>query len=121
MGLRRAGRGLKRFLETVRFILAEFEPKPSHGDPIWGQSNGLGRTTCVGIWYHGAMDLRAQIIDMGAQNHVVGNPHLRFEYPNLRCWQFGRPYYCFGDLNLRFGRTHLGLGNLDAQIVDLST
>ncbi len=34
MGSRRAGRGLKRFLEAVGFILAEFEPKPSHGDPI---------------------------------------------------------------------------------------
>ena len=34
MGSRRAGRGLKRFLEAVGFILAEFEPKRSHGDPI---------------------------------------------------------------------------------------
>ena len=30
MGSRRAGRGLKRFLEAVGFILAEFELKPSH-------------------------------------------------------------------------------------------
>jgi hypothetical protein len=29
-----AGNGLKRFLEAVGFILAEFEPKPSHVDPI---------------------------------------------------------------------------------------
>ena len=34
MGSRRAGRGLKRFLEAVGFILAEFEPKRSHGGPI---------------------------------------------------------------------------------------
>ena len=30
----RAGRGFKRFLEAVGFILAEFELKRSHGDPI---------------------------------------------------------------------------------------
>ena len=36
VGSQRAGRGLKRFLEAVRFILAEFEPEPSHGDPIRG-------------------------------------------------------------------------------------
>ena len=29
MGSQRAGRGLKSFLEALRFILAEFEPKPS--------------------------------------------------------------------------------------------
>ncbi len=34
MGSRRAGRGFKRFLEAVGFILAEFELKRSHGDPI---------------------------------------------------------------------------------------
>ncbi len=34
MGSRRAGRGLERFLEAVGFILAEFELKRSHGDPI---------------------------------------------------------------------------------------
>ncbi len=34
MGSRRAGRGLKRSLEAVGFILAEFELKRSHGDPI---------------------------------------------------------------------------------------
>ena len=34
MGSRRTWRGLKRFLEAVGFILAEFEPKRSHGDPI---------------------------------------------------------------------------------------
>ena len=50
MGSRRAGRGLKRFLEAVGFILAEFEPKPSHGDPIRDQNYGLGRMTCVGIY-----------------------------------------------------------------------
>ena len=33
-GSRRAGRGLKMFLEAVGFILAKFEPKRSHGDPI---------------------------------------------------------------------------------------
>ncbi len=32
MGSRRAGRGSKRFLEAVGFILAEFELKPSHRD-----------------------------------------------------------------------------------------
>ena len=31
---RRAGRGLKRSLEAVGFVLAEFRPKRSHGDPI---------------------------------------------------------------------------------------
>ncbi len=45
MGSRMAGRGLKRFLEAIGFILAEFEPKPSHGDPMML----LGRMTCVGI------------------------------------------------------------------------
>ncbi len=42
MGSRRAGRGLKRFLEAVGFILAEFGPKPMHGDPIRGRNRGLG-------------------------------------------------------------------------------
>ncbi len=37
-GSQRAGRGLKRFLEAVGFILAEFELKPSHGDPILGRN-----------------------------------------------------------------------------------
>ena len=31
---RRTGRGLKRSLEAVGFVLAEFQPKRSHGDPI---------------------------------------------------------------------------------------
>ena len=31
---RRARRGLKRSLEAVGFVLAEFQPKRSHGDPI---------------------------------------------------------------------------------------
>ncbi len=34
MGSRRAGRGLKGFPEAVGFILAEFQPKRCHGDPI---------------------------------------------------------------------------------------
>ena len=42
MGSRRAGRGFKRFLEAVGFILAKFEPKRSHGDPIRDQNYGLG-------------------------------------------------------------------------------
>ncbi len=52
MGSRRAGRGLKRSLEAVGFILAEFELKPSHGDPIRGQIKTVvwGRMTCVGIY-----------------------------------------------------------------------
>ncbi len=33
-GSRKAGRGFKRFLEAVGFILAEFELKRNHGDPI---------------------------------------------------------------------------------------
>ena len=33
-GSRRAGRGLKRSLEAVGFVPAEFQPKRSHGDPI---------------------------------------------------------------------------------------
>ncbi len=41
-GSRRAGRGFKRFLEAVGFILAEFEPKRSHGDPVRCQNCGLG-------------------------------------------------------------------------------
>ncbi len=48
-----AGRGLKRFLEAVGFVLAEFEPKPSHGDPVRGQNCGLG--TYDMSWYHGSM------------------------------------------------------------------
>ncbi len=47
MGSRRAGKDLKIFLEALRFILTEFEPKPSHGDPIRGQNCGLGDMTCV--------------------------------------------------------------------------
>ncbi len=42
MGSRRAGRGLKRFLEAVGFILAKFERKASHGDPIYDQNYGFG-------------------------------------------------------------------------------
>ncbi len=42
MGSRGAGRGFKRFLEAVGFILAKFEPKRSHGDPIRDQNYGLG-------------------------------------------------------------------------------
>ena len=42
MGSWGAGMGLKRFLEAVGFILAEFGPKPSHGDPIRDQNYGLG-------------------------------------------------------------------------------
>ncbi len=42
MGSRGAGRGLKRFLEAVGFILAKFELKPSHGDPIRDQKYGFG-------------------------------------------------------------------------------
>ncbi len=34
MNPKRAGRGLKRSLEAVGFVLAEFQPKRSHGDPI---------------------------------------------------------------------------------------
>ena len=34
MGPRRAGSGLKRFLGAVGFVLAELQPKRSHGDPI---------------------------------------------------------------------------------------
>ncbi len=44
MGSRRAGRGFKRFLEGVGFILAEFEVKRSHGDHIRG--NFYGFWTC---------------------------------------------------------------------------
>ncbi len=42
MGSRRAGKGFKRFLEAVGFILAKFEAKPSHGDPIRDQNYGFG-------------------------------------------------------------------------------
>ena len=42
MGSWRAGRGFKRFLEAVGFILAKFEPKRSHGDPIRDQNYGFG-------------------------------------------------------------------------------
>ncbi len=41
-GSRRGGRGFKRFLEAVGFVLAKFEPKPSHGDPIRDQKYGFG-------------------------------------------------------------------------------
>ncbi len=30
------------FLEAVGFILAKFEPEPSHGDPIRDQNYGFG-------------------------------------------------------------------------------
>ncbi len=54
-GSRRARRGLKWFPEAVGFILAEFEPKPSHGDPIRGQNCGFGTSDmCWNIEYmHG--------------------------------------------------------------------
>ncbi len=42
MGSRTGGRGFKRFLEAVGSILAKFEPKPSHGDPIRDQNCGVG-------------------------------------------------------------------------------
>ncbi len=42
MGSRRAGRGLKRLLEAVGFVLAKFELKPRHGDPIRDQKYGFG-------------------------------------------------------------------------------
>ena len=42
MGSRGAGRGFKRFLEAVGFILAKFEPKRSHEDPIRDQNYGFG-------------------------------------------------------------------------------
>ncbi len=32
----------KRFLEAVGFILAKFEPKRSHGDPVRGRNCGFG-------------------------------------------------------------------------------
>ena len=41
MGSWRAGRGLKRFLEDVGFVLAEFELKRSHGDPIRDNFDGF--------------------------------------------------------------------------------
>ena len=41
MGSRRGGRGFKRFLEAVGFILAKFEPERSHGDPIRDQNYGF--------------------------------------------------------------------------------
>ena len=41
-GSRRAGRFFKRFLEAVGFILAEFGPERSHGDPIRDQKYGFG-------------------------------------------------------------------------------
>jgi len=44
MGSRRGGRGFKRFLEAVGFVLAEFELKRSHGDPIRESFYGFG--TC---------------------------------------------------------------------------
>ncbi len=42
MGSRRGGRGFNRFLEAVGSILSEFEPEPSHGDPIRDQNYGFG-------------------------------------------------------------------------------
>ena len=53
MGSRGAGRGLKRFLEAVGFILAEFGPKPSHGDPIRDQNYGFGTSAWHGLARHG--------------------------------------------------------------------
>ncbi len=38
----KAGRGLKRSLEAIEFILAKFEPKRSHGDPVRGRNCDLG-------------------------------------------------------------------------------
>ena len=53
-GSRRAGRRLKRFLEAVGFILAKFEPKPSHGDPIRDQNYGFGMyDMCWNIYIYG--------------------------------------------------------------------
>ena len=53
-GSRGAGRGLKRFLEAVGSILAEFEPKRSHGDPIRDQKYGFGTyDMCWNIYIYG--------------------------------------------------------------------
>ena len=41
-GPRRPGSGLKRRLVSVGFILTEFEPERSHGDPFRDQNCGLG-------------------------------------------------------------------------------
>ncbi len=58
VGSGRAGRDLKRCLEAVGFVLAEFEPKLSHGDPVRGRNCGFG--TYDMCWnmvprYHGTM------------------------------------------------------------------
>ncbi len=54
MDSRRARRDLKRFLEAIGFILAEFEPKPSHGRrggvvPPFG---GFFKMRRVALWIH---------------------------------------------------------------------
>ena len=51
-GSRGAGRGFKRCLEAVGFILAKFEPKPSHGDPIRDQNYGFGTFDIITIGHH---------------------------------------------------------------------
>ena len=75
MGSRRAGRGFKRFLEAVGFILAKFEPKPSHGDPIRDQNYGFGMY-CI-LWFYRAK-------------------HLLFNRPNSG--SIGPHIYCLTDL-----------------------
>ncbi len=43
--------GLKRSLEAIGFILAKFEPKPSHGYPIRDPNCGFGTyDMCWNIW-----------------------------------------------------------------------
>ena len=45
MGSRKAGRGSKRSLEAVGFILAEFVLKRSHGDPMRDNFMDLGHAS----------------------------------------------------------------------------
>ncbi len=53
-GLMEAREVFKKFLEAVGFILAKFEPKPSHGDPIRDQNYGLGTyDMCWNIYIYG--------------------------------------------------------------------
>ena len=73
MGSRRAGRGFKRFLEAVGFILAKFEPKRSHGDPIRDQNYGLGTyDMCWNIYIYGV--------------YIYNVLYIYMEYVNIYIW-----------------------------------
>ncbi len=84
MGSRRAGRGLKRFLEAVGFILAEFELKRSHGDPI--------RDNFYGFWTRELAQLSAREISVSEREISVS------ERETYLCLRFSLSLYIWNSV-----------------------